>query len=168
MNFNWKRMESSDYDIVDKWDSEDIREFITIDNAFSISEFYVMFGFYDNRTSYKALDEDGKIIGIILYDNCDYKDVPSRQFNLQLFIVNPEFVNKGYGTRMLQDIIEKFKDEADIFRIESEKNNYACQRICEKNGFTRNKFKERISNYIQYELNLKKLDKQEIKSKKRK
>ena len=45
MNFNWKKMESSDYDIVDKWDSEDIREFITIDNAFSISEFYVMFGF---------------------------------------------------------------------------------------------------------------------------
>ena len=55
MNFNWKKMESSDYDIVDKWDSEDIREFITIDNAFTISEFYVMFGFYDNRTSYKAV-----------------------------------------------------------------------------------------------------------------
>ena len=69
---------------------------------------------------------------------------------------------------MLQDIIERFKDEADIFRVESEKNNYACQRVCEKNGFTRNKFKERISNYIQYELNLKKLDKEETKKKKRK
>ena len=168
MNFNWKRLTNDDYDLIDTWKSEDITKFVTIDDTFNITDFFTMFGFSDNRTSYKAVDEDGKIIGVILFDDIDYIGSKNAEFNIQLLVVNPEITNMGYGTKMLADIIEQFKDEVEVFKIESETDNIAFQRICEKNGFTRNKKREYTRGSMRYELNLKKLAKQEIKNKKRK
>ena len=64
MNFNWLRMNKNDYDLIDTWKSEDITNFITIDDTFTISDFFSMFGFADSRTSYKAVNENGEMVEI--------------------------------------------------------------------------------------------------------
>ena len=158
MNFNWQKLCEEAFKVIDAWKSSDIDEFVTIDDAFTISEFFEMFGDKDFSTSYKALDENGNIIGVLLYDTYDYLESNVNQFNIQLLIVNPSLTRKGNGTKMVEDIIEAHKDNYQVFRIQSEPDNIACQKVCAKAGFVKNKRKSYSTNFISYIFNTREID----------
>lgn len=154
MNFEWASLTDKDMEIIDTWKSEDIRDNITIDDTFTISELFDLFGKKDRSNTVKAMDENGNIVGIVLFDNGIYDYSIPAFMNIQFLIVDPSRINNGIGTKMMQDIIEANKGKVDIFQVYSEQDNYACMRILDKLGFKTNKKRDRHSNYKLYELDL--------------
>ena len=64
MNYTWRKITSEDFKIVDLWDSEDLREYVTFNREFLLSEYFEMFGDSGFSKSGVALDDDGNIIPI--------------------------------------------------------------------------------------------------------
>ena len=142
MNYIWDRLNDRDFDVVDKWSSTDIEKYITFDKTFTISEYYDSFGFGDQKHGAKAIDSNGEIVGVVLYDTDRNFGSDINQFILQLFVVNPKLVNNGVGTKMLQDVIEANKNQYEVFKVKVEGDNIPFLKICSKVGFKRNKKSE--------------------------
>lgn len=158
MNFTWRRINEEDFNVIDKWDSNDIQKYVTFDGEFLLSEYYEMFGDPDYKTGFVATDNNEMIVGILLYDN-ESENENIKNFNIQLLVVNPLLTRCGNGTKMLSDILERYKNEFDIFRIHVENDNIACVKMCKKLGLKPNEKKKKKSHCSLYELRVNELNK---------
>jgi ribosomal-protein-alanine acetyltransferase len=92
--------------------------------------------------------EDGKILKRLIGFIVVIKDRED-QANIINFLVHPQFQNKGYGTLLLQETIERIKRLKVIKKIvlNVQVNNYIAIKLYEKFNFHRNI--KIIENYYQ-------------------
>ena len=122
----------------------DTRRFATDDSIKQDHEYYLgISDDYDghdyklNETYFCKVVLDGNIIAAVLF--ILRNDEPPYQVTINPIIVNPEYRNKGYGTKiigeLINDITEIIGYDCNVFHADSFRENGASIRTFEKNGF---------------------------------
>jgi len=82
----------------------------------------------------KVVLEEDKIIAVLMIFRKEMIYT-----TIEHFIVNPKYRNKGYGTKIIGELIHNFREitgfDSDNFNSGADLDNKASMRVWEKNGF---------------------------------
>lgn len=152
-------MKWRDYDLerdreLDSWILPSYSENAALINEFafydeSVSEQYIWYLKNPEKLStteywFKVVEIDGKVMALLilklLYENG--KNVLS----IDPIAVNPRFINQGYGTKIIKDLIENVETiigrKVDTFHAAVEEKNILSKKVFAKLGFVEKKRSE--------------------------
>jgi len=168
MNFKWRLLEDRDIVLMNRLHNElissdmnnNITKYITSKDVL-LGDTLSKFCLEDHPVSEARVAYlDGQLIGIVMYTICHLDDEVILE--LEAIIVHPHLTGKGYGKKMLEDMIYAnstiFNEDITHIQAIVDKSNIPSQKIFNKNNFIK---KLRIepsltdSQYFEYDLNIK-------------
>ena len=134
MFFKWVDYCEKYEDEIESWMSDDDTRNFATDNIKEDHEYWSSEYKYNEEYFCKVIIDESEIIAVILIMRGDENSI-----HINPFIVNPKHRNKGYGTRIISELINNVRDitgfDSDVFTADIFPNNKASIKVFEKVGF---------------------------------
>jgi len=136
MFFKWVDYCEKDEAEIESWMSDEETRLAGFDSIKETHEEYLSGGEYPYGEEYfcKVVLEESEIIAVVLIFRGDKHPVTVNEF-----VVNPAYRNKGYGTKIISELINNVREitgfDSNVFQVCIYPNNKASMRAFEKAGF---------------------------------